>query len=175
MELGEAFCHQNPWARPGGFALLSVRDTGCGMDGETRQRIFEPFFTTKSEGGGTGLGLSTVYGIVRQHDGLIHVSSEVGQRATFTIYLHLTTSPNTAVPVDELTRAVGGTEVILLAEDDDRVRAVTARFLEDAGYTVLQATDGVHTDFVLDQGLELIQKPYTRDDLLHRVHHALDS
>ncbi len=113
------------------------------MDEETRQRIFEPFFTTKEVGKGTGLGLSVVYGIVQQHDGQVTVYSEPGHGTTFRIYLPVNetnASAETAAIVEEI--PVGGTETILLAEDEKNVREMTQLLLEDFGYTVITAIDG---------------------------------
>jgi len=133
------------WAREGDYAMLSVRDTGCGMDKETCNRIFDPFFTTKEVGKGTGLGLSTVYGIVKQNDGHIDVTSELGKGTVFKIYLpvskplsegaSLLASENVA-PVEE------GTETILVVEDEKRVLELASYVLTDAGYKVLTASDG---------------------------------
>jgi hypothetical protein len=124
--LGEAFCEQHPGARPGRYVLLAVDDSGCGMDPATLNRIYEPFFTTKGAGKGTGLGLSTVYGIVKQHQGIIEVESAVGKGTGFTIYLPCceeVEEPHAAAP----RQAPGapqpsGHETLLLAEDDDLVR-----------------------------------------------------
>jgi CheY-like chemotaxis protein len=120
--------------------LLSVADTGCGMDAATRERIFEPFFTTKPKG--TGLGLSVVYGIVKQHAGMAYVYSEPGQGTTFKVYL-----PSLERGVVSVESAVegdvrGGHETLLVAEDDPGVAGVTRRILEGAGYTVFVAEDG---------------------------------
>jgi len=126
----------------GAYVMLTVSDSGTGMDEVTRTRIFEPFFTTKDPGKGTGLGLSTVYGIVRQSHGLIFVDSEVGQGTRFKIYLPQVTA---TADVDKLERIVGstaGTETILVAEDDPAVRNLTTRILQPAGYTVLEAAGG---------------------------------
>jgi two-component system, cell cycle sensor histidine kinase and response regulator CckA len=130
------------YGKPGAYALLSVMDTGKGMDEETRERIFEPFFTTKEPGKGTGLGLSIVYGIVKQHNGYINVASTPGSGTTFSIYLPLTTADaarpehSSALPSDR------GTETILLAEDDAEVRSLAKSVLEEFGYTVIESVDG---------------------------------
>jgi signal transduction histidine kinase/CheY-like chemotaxis protein len=127
--------------RPGPYVMLAVTDSGEGMDAETRSHIFEPFFTTKKERG-TGLGLSTVYGIVRQSEGHIWVYSEVGRGSTFKVYLPFATgeeSMSTPPPIEQLGgRAI---ETILVVEDDEQVRTVICRTLERAGYTVLSAAD----------------------------------
>ncbi|MBD3257796.1 PAS domain S-box protein, partial [candidate division GN15 bacterium] len=130
------------WARVGRYVLLSVTDTGKGMDKATLDHIFEPFFTTKAVGKGTGLGLATVYGIVKQHDGIINAYSEPGQGTTFKVYLPLSERSAIDVGTKVEGRAVGGTETILLAEDDEAVRGLAERVLTRAGYTVLTAEDG---------------------------------
>ena len=125
---------------PGVYVTLAVRDTGHAIAPETLPRIFEPFFTTKTEGHGTGLGLSTVYGIVKQSDGWIAVDSVVGQGTTFTIYLPRTDGRPAAV--DDPTRdtvLIPGTETILLVEDEDSVRRLAARVLRTCGYHVIEA------------------------------------
>jgi signal transduction histidine kinase len=128
----------------GRYALITVSDTGVGMDAATRAKIFEPFFTTKAPGKGTGLGLSIAYGIIQQHEGTIHAYSEPGQGSTFRIYLPLlAAAPEPArrpAPEPELR---GGTETILLAEDDPDVRTLATTVLRDAGYRVIEAVDGV--------------------------------
>jgi len=136
------YCNLHTWAAPGRYVLLSVADTGCGMDKETQVHVFEPFFTTKALGKGTGLGLSTVYGIVRQHKGMVQVYSEVGLGTTFKVYLPNIEIPASTVEVKTVERAKGGTETILLAEDDQALQTLAARILESAGYTVLLASDG---------------------------------
>jgi two-component system cell cycle sensor histidine kinase/response regulator CckA len=127
---------------PGHYALLVVSDTGMGMDRDTLEHVFEPFFTTKAVGEGTGLGLATVYGIVKQSGGFIWAYSEPGEGTTFKIYLPVAAS-RAADPASGLADpVVGGAEVVLLAEDDDAVRGVVARSLREYGYTVLEARDG---------------------------------
>ncbi len=229
VRVDDAFCQTHAWAEPGRYALLSVTDTGAGMDAATVDQVFEPFFTTKELGQGTGLGLSTVYGLVKQHQGMVHVYSELGKGTTVKVYLPLAERSAASVgnKIEDAVR--GGAETILLAEDDAMVRKLSSAILEQAGYTVLAAGDGeealrvfdehadeiglalldvimpklggravferirearpgvralfssgysmnaIHTSFVLDEGLQLIQKPHQRDDLLRRVREVLDS
>ncbi len=141
--LDEARRH-NPPMTPGQYVMLSVTDAGCGMDQNTQTHFFEPFFTTKPEGQGTGLGLSTVYGIVKQSGGYIWVESQPGRGATFTIYLPRTheTASTATPPVPEAAAAPGGEETILVAEDEPAVRELAQSVLESAGYTVLEASCG---------------------------------
>ncbi|MCP4657349.1 MAG: response regulator, partial [bacterium] len=143
VHLDEEYCAANLWAREGRFVVLSVADTGHGMDDETRSHIFEPFFTTKEVGTGTGLGLATVYGIVQQHQGLIHVTSEPGIGSTFEIYLPLVERGVTKL-TELLPESVGGGggETILMAEDDEIVSRPVSRLLRERGYEVLLARDG---------------------------------
>lgn len=127
----------------GNYVVLSVKDTGCGMDEATRLRIFEPFFTTKAEGKGTGLGLAVVYGIVKQSGGYIDVQSKPGQGATFSVYLPWCQRPDTT----DVCRSTQphfsvGTETILLVEDEVSLRQLSARALRKCGYTVLEAANG---------------------------------
>lgn len=140
--LDEEFTSGSGFGKPGPHALLTVTDTGTGMDGNTLQRIFEPFFSTKGIGKGTGLGLSVVYGIIKQHDGFINASSQPGQGTTFKIYLPLSDAAAQDVVAEAVHAAAGGTETILLAEDDDLVRKLMTSVLSDAGYTVIVAVDG---------------------------------
>ncbi|HOQ33696.1 MAG TPA: ATP-binding protein, partial [Candidatus Hydrogenedens sp.] len=219
------------WTSSGDFVVICVTDTGIGMDKYTLEHCFDPFFTTKEIGKGTGLGLSTVYGLVKQHNGIIHVYSEVGKGTTFKIYLPATTQEQlqkeeeaTSEPIEQLT----GNETILIAEDEMTVRSVAIRILEKAGYRVIAAQDGeegfklflenisdidlvildvimpvmggkevyekikkikpnlpvlfstgysensIHTNFVLEKDLNLINKPYGRLDLLRAVRNILD-
>ena len=228
VRIDKTYCENRSWAIPGRYVLLSVTDTGCGMDDDTLANVFEPFFTTKELGEGTGLGLSTVYGLVKQHHGMIDVYSEVDQGTTFKVYLPQVERSALAVG-DKIEGSVPtGTETVLVAEDDETVRELTKAILERVGYTVLTASDGeealtvfgehaneidlalldvmmpklggravfqqirqvrpdlrflfasgysmnaIHTNFVLDEGLALVQKPYQCDDLLRRVRDALD-
>ena len=226
--IDSAYCDNHVWASPGRYVLLSVTDTGCGVAPEIMERIFEPFFTTKEQGKGTGLGLATVYGIIRQHEGMVNVYSEVGKGSTFKVYLPLSEQPASSVGAMVQGRAEGGNETILLAEDEANVRLLAVRLLEKAGYTVIPAEDGaeavrlfkehaenvdilfldvvmpnlsghqameeihkikpelpvlfssgysenaVHTNFVLHEGLKLIQKPYAPDVLLRSIREVLD-
>jgi CheY-like chemotaxis protein len=130
----------NPDARPGSFVCLSVADTGCGMDETVLQKIFEPFFTTKGVGKGTGLGLATVYGIVKQHEGWVEVESKVGQGSSFRIYLPAGAKPLSApASPSAAEEKTGGSETILLVEDETALRRLVAVWLRKLGYTILEA------------------------------------
>ena len=123
--------------------MLEITDTGCGMDAETRAHLFEPFFTTKPIGKGTGLGLSTAYGIVKQSGGAIEVESLPGKGTTFRVYLPIVEqaiSPQKAPKIS--TPVLGGSETVLLAEDQPSIRTVLREFLESEGYKVLEAQNG---------------------------------
>jgi two-component system, cell cycle sensor histidine kinase and response regulator CckA len=142
--LGDDYARLHFDVEPGHYILLAISDTGHGMDEATLSHIFEPFFTTKSKGKGTGLGLAVVYGIVKQSGGHIWVYSEPGKGATFKVYLP--TAELDAEPFDADTGPgqplEGGSETILLVEDDDTVRDLAGAILRDYGYTVLEAHDG---------------------------------
>jgi two-component system cell cycle sensor histidine kinase/response regulator CckA len=129
---------------PGMYAALIVSDTGTGMSDETLGHIFEPFFTTKAVGDGTGLGLATVYGIVKQSGGFVSVTSQLGHGTSFRIYLPLAGARMQTGRVFPPSTSGGGSESILLAEDEPAVRAIVARSLREYGYTVVEARDGLH-------------------------------
>ncbi|MFA4919623.1 MAG: PAS domain S-box protein [Thermodesulfovibrionales bacterium] len=142
VDIDQGFIKEHGYGKEGSYAVISVTDSGTGMDRETREKIFEPFFTTKEVGKGTGLGLSTVYGIIKQHDGYINIYSEPGRGTTFKIYL-----PIIEAKVDEIKPEVIKpleicTETILLAEDETAVREFTMKLLEKYGYKVIDAVDG---------------------------------
>jgi two-component system cell cycle sensor histidine kinase/response regulator CckA len=149
-EVGEGATARWPQVQPGSYVTLSVRDTGIGMSRDVQERIFEPFFTTKAPGQGTGLGLSTVYGIVTQIGGHIVVSSRPGAGSTFTIYLPTHAAEADYLPPPPLRPAVrGGAETVLLVEDEELVRQLTREILRRNGYRVLEACDGVEALGVL--------------------------
>jgi PAS domain S-box-containing protein len=136
--------------RPGEYAALVVSDTGHGMDRATLSRVFEPFFTTKGVGQGTGLGLSTVYGIVKQSGGFIWVYSEPGLGTTFKVYFPVATTPPADTDLRQPAPAARENETVLVAEDEAMVRAIMARTLRDCGYKVLEAPDGRAALDILD-------------------------
>ena len=143
--LDELYAALHPGAQTGAHVVLTVSDTGCGMDGKTRERIFEPFFTTKPKGQGTGLGLSTVYGIVKQAGGHVTVYSEPGRGSSFKVYLPAVHDPLSAArPARPASAPPRGTETLIICEDDVAVRELTARILAGGGYQVLVAQDATH-------------------------------
>ncbi len=224
----ESYAYRNPGSSAGEFVMIAVSDTGTGMTPETVRKAFEPFFTTKERGKGTGLGLATVYGIVRQHGGMIQAYSELGKGTTVKVYLPIVERRAISVGTRVEGPVLCGDETILLAEDDPMVRNLAKTILERAGYTVLQAEDGeeavalygqhegevalllldvvmpgmggravyerireirpdipalftsgysenaIHTNFVLEDGLTLLPKPFAREALLRAVRKVLD-
>jgi len=143
IELDHYYREAHPIVQPGRYVLLSVSDNGTGMDAETQAHIFEPFFTTKDQGKGTGLGLATVYGVVKQSGGFVWVYSELGKGTTFKIYLpRVDEAAAGIVGAPAPAQVLRGTETVLLTEDEQDVREVAREFLESAGYKVLQAPSG---------------------------------
>jgi two-component system, cell cycle sensor histidine kinase and response regulator CckA len=145
VEITQDYVRHHPEAREGNFCCLTVTDTGCGMERKTLERIFEPFFTTKEVGKGTGLGLATVYGIVKQHQGWVEVSSQVGVGTTFKIYFAAMaqTGDHAASLPSVPEHVTGGREAILLVEDEPALRALVREVLENYQYRVLEAGSGV--------------------------------
>jgi CheY-like chemotaxis protein len=157
LELDETYGRQHLGAKPGRFIMLVVSDTGTGMDSETLSHIFEPFFTTKEIGKGTGLGLSMVYGIVKQNNGYIMAYSEPGHGTTFKIYFPRSEE---SLPVQQREKEIaGGTEAILVVEDEPALRELTCALLEDSGYTVIESTgveDAIQTAKDLRRRIDLL-------------------
>ena len=160
VDLDATYADEHLGAQSGSYVMLALTDTGTGMSAETKSHIFEPFFTTKEQGKGTGLGLATVYGIVKQSGGYIWVYSEVGVGTTFKVYL-----PRVQAPLDDTvsrraaTRPHGGTETVLLVEDETAVRLLARKILENHGYKVLEADGG-------GAAMELVKANSGRIDLL---------
>ena len=146
VELDRSYSQTHVEVKPGSYVMLAVSDTGVGMDADTLDKIFEPFFTTKPVGHGTGLGLATVYAIVKELGGHIWVYSEIAHGATFKIYLPAAEERSNAIPADAsaavTSKTSHGTEIVLLVEDDESVRRATRTMLERAQYSVLEAADG---------------------------------
>jgi CheY-like chemotaxis protein len=143
VDLDETVSRQHAKVLPGSYVTLAVTDTGIGMDADTQARIFEPFFTTKGPSEGTGLGLSTVYGIVSQSGGTILVYSELGHGTSFKIYLPRVQGVPVRVQASVPTASsLGGSETVLVVEDEDAVRSLVCSILKKRGYTVLRAKNG---------------------------------
>lgn len=143
VQLDRDYCAKHHNIEPGPWVMLTVSDTGCGMDAKTQSRIFEPFFTTKAQGKGTGLGLATVYGVVKQSGGFIYVYSEVGHGTTFKVYLPQVTADVDKDVAEKPAAAPTGSETILFVEDEESVRELVREYLSGTGYQVLEACDGV--------------------------------
>jgi signal transduction histidine kinase/CheY-like chemotaxis protein len=160
VDLDEGYCAVHPYVKPGRFVMVAVSDTGKGMSEEVKAHIFEPFFTTKERGSGTGLGLATTYGAVHQAGGSIEVYSEVGIGTTFRIYLpRIEEEAVKPEKVDRPTDLPGGTETVLLVEDEDTLRTLCERILGDLGYQVMPARNGA-------EAIAVAQKNGERIDLL---------
>ncbi len=225
--IDEAEARAQAEVRPGDYVMLAVKDTGCGMPPEVQALVFEPFFSTKPEGKGTGLGLSMVYGFVKQSGGHVKIESEVGRGTTVRLFLPRAAGPEEEIAVADDGPVLGGAETILVAEDDETVRATVVEMLTELGYRVLKAHDAasalaviesgapidlLFTDVVmpgplkspelarrarermpglgvlftsgytenaivhdgrLDEGVELLSKPYTREALARKLRHVL--
>lgn len=160
VEIDQTYVARHPEAQVGLHLCLSVSDTGHGMSQETLSHIFEPFFTTKEVGKGTGLGLATVYGIVKQHEGWVEVLSEIDMGTTFRIYLPVSAQMTTSEePIMEPTQALGGQETILVVEDEAGLRDLVKEILQSYGYRVLEAANG-------NQALQVWQEHQDEIDLL---------
>ena len=159
VKINQNYCQKHTYAHEGEFIILSVTDNGIGMDQQTQSRIFEPFFTTKETGKGTGLGLAHAYGIVTQHDGWIELESEYGKGTVIKIFLPIT-GEKIPPETDETQQVVtGGNETILFIDDEKLIRRLNRSILEDAGYTVITASDG-------EKGLELFNLHKDKIDLV---------
>ena len=153
VEIGAAHARQHSEAQPGWFVCLTVTDTGCGMDHKVLQRLFEPFFTTKEMGKGTGLGLATIYGMVKQHQGWIEVQSEIGIGSTFKVFLPVASESrkSPAAPIVEPKPAQGGEETILIVEDETGLLELVRNVLQGYRYHVLAASSGVEALRIWDE------------------------
>ncbi|HEY5648156.1 MAG TPA: response regulator, partial [Nitrospiria bacterium] len=153
-------CRSRPDARPGDFVCLKVKDNGSGISDEVRDHLFEPFFTTKPSGKGTGLGLATVYGIIKQHDGWIELSKDKTSGTTFQVFLPRTAKPSSRPKseVRDLSRWKGD-ETILFVDDEQSIRLLGQTILERNGYTVIQAGDGM-------EAVQVFQKEHGRIGLV---------
>jgi hypothetical protein len=190
VQIDQGYCRDHVDAKPGDYVVLTVADDGSGMDDDTLAHIFEPFFSTKETGKGTGLGLATVYGVIKQNDGFVSVTSSVGRGSTFKLFIPrfegqlLEPSAPISIP------AARGRGTILLVEDDDMVRDLTRSMREALGYTVVSADSaraalslcadmsGYAPSLVIGPGaagqpVRFIQKPFTMAELARSVQSAL--
>jgi PAS domain S-box-containing protein len=179
VTVDEEFCILQPLAHPGEYIMLTVTDTGIGMDAATLDRIFEPFFTTKEMGKGTGLGLATVYGIIRQHGGFLHVFSQPGAGSTFRAYLPVSTISEARPTLAEDDRPVGGgRETLLIVEDHAGLRELAYETLASLGYQVLLASDGeeavqmfhAHSDEIDLALLDVMLPKLNGSEIYDRIH-----
>ncbi|MBI2472395.1 MAG: response regulator [Planctomycetes bacterium] len=157
VEMDAAFIRTHGFGKAGKYSLITVSDTGIGMDEKTRQRIFEPFFTTKEVGKGTGLGLAIVYGIIKQHNGYINVKSEAGKGTTFGIYLPLIEQEAAELGKESQILPKGGSETVLVAEDNEEVRRLIKVVLEGGGYKVIESVDGADALEKFKQNRDIVQ------------------
>jgi len=153
------YCRTHSYAMQGDFVVLCVSDNGSGMDPETQRHIFEPFFTTKPLGEGTGLGLASAYGIIKQHGGWINLYSEIGKGTTFKVYLPIADRTAAGIKATGAKRIEGGQETILLADDEEMIRDLGRAILEKHGYTVMLAADG-------KQALDIYRKERSHVDAI---------
>ena len=153
--LDDIYARLHPEATPGEYVMLAVTDTGSGMAPEIRAKVFEPFFTTKPEGQGTGLGLSMVYGFVRQSGGHVEIYSEQGSGTTIKLYLPRSEAAEEQEPVVPVAPVSGGDETVLVVEDDDAVREVVVETLAGLGYRVLRARDALSARAIVDSGIPI--------------------
>jgi signal transduction histidine kinase len=159
VELDTKFCREHSFDRPGSYVLLSVTDTGVGIDSANLDHIFEPFFTTKSQNKGTGLGLATVYGIVKQHGGFIFANSGQATGTCFRVYLPAAAGRHEPPEAVRLNEPPKGTETILLAEDHEGLRSTAQEMLQNLGYRVITAADG-------QESVDVFNKHYAQVDLI---------
>jgi CheY-like chemotaxis protein len=155
--LTESWCREHRGTRPGSYVLLTVEDTGRGMEEETLRHVFEPFFTRKEVGKGTGLGLSMVYGLVKQHDGFIHVESAVGKGSCFSIYFPAAAGKPEPIRQHQLAASERCSATVLIVEDDKSVRRLILEVLPKLGYRVFTAADGEEAIKVFDRWAEEIE------------------
>jgi len=153
VTLEEKYCQTLPGAAPGEYVLLAISDIGMGMDRDVVEHIFEPFYTTKEVNKGTGLGLAMVYGIVKNHNGYVYCESMPGQGTTFKIYLPVLKGKKSSQNADDTLEQelIGGTETILMVDDEEAVLEVGKEFLEHSGYTIITAGNG-------EEAIEIVSK-----------------